>query len=131
MFSLACNLTKKDAEFLSKEISLKKVRANNVDFTTTKITSKKVIGKTWIFQPSKLHWQKYVETTWILRSSKWHQMEKSGFFDQRKYIEKVRRNNVDFLIIEITSKKYVEMTWKFVGIWSSTYRIYDIISTSN
>ena len=35
---------------------------------------------------------------------------------------KVRGNNVDFLISEITSKKNAEMTWKFVEIWSSTYR---------
>ena len=27
-----------------------------------------------------------------------------------------------FGISEITSKKYMEMTWKFVEIWSSTYR---------
>ena len=45
--------------------------------------------------------------------------------------KKVRGNNVDFSTIEIslkkvrgneiTSKKYLEMTWKFVEIWSSTY----------
>ena len=29
---------------------------------------------------------------------------------------------MDFSISEITSKKYVEMTWKFVKIWSLTYR---------
>ena len=34
---------------------------------------------------------------------------------------KVRGNNMDFSIGEITSKKYVEMTWKFVGIWLSMY----------
>ena len=34
-----------------------------------------------------------------------------------------------FWIREITSKKYMEMTWKFVKIWSSTYR--DVICTSN
>ena len=36
--------------------------------------------------------------------------------------KKVRGNNVDFSTIEITSKKYAGMTWKFVEIWSSTYR---------
>ena len=36
--------------------------------------------------------------------------------------KKVRRNDADFSTIEITSKKYVEMTWKFVEIKSSTYR---------
>ena len=33
MFSLACNLTKNDAEFLPIEISSKKVRVNNMDFS--------------------------------------------------------------------------------------------------
>ena len=37
-------------------------------------------------------------------------------------LKKVRGNNVDFSISEITWKKYVEMTWKFVGIWPSTYQ---------
>ena len=36
--------------------------------------------------------------------------------------KKVRGNDVDFSISEITSKKYVEMTWKFVEIWSFMYR---------
>ena len=46
-----------------------------------------------------------------------------GFFQQSKlHWKKVSRNNVDFSISEITSKKYVEMTWKFVKIWSLTYR---------
>ena len=36
--------------------------------------------------------------------------------------KKVRGNDVDFSISKITSKNYVEMTWKFVEIWSSTYR---------
>ena len=42
MFSLACNLTKIDVEFLPVEILSKKVRANNVGFYTIKVTSKKV-----------------------------------------------------------------------------------------
>ena len=57
------------------EITLIKVRGNNVDLSTIEITSKKVRG-----------------------------------------------NHVDFSTIEITSQKYAEMTWKFVEIWSSTYR---------
>ena len=41
----------------------------------------------------------------------WKQCE---FFDRRNYV-KVRGNNVDFLISEITSKKYLEMTrWLLV-----------------
>ena len=43
MFSLACNLTKNDVEFLPIEISSKKIRASNVDFSNIKITSKNVI----------------------------------------------------------------------------------------
>ena len=36
--------------------------------------------------------------------------------------KKVYGNDVDFSISEISSKMYVEMTLKFVEIWSSTYR---------
>ena len=36
--------------------------------------------------------------------------------------KKVRGNDVDLSISKVTSKKYLEMTWKFVEIWSSTYR---------
>ena len=43
--------------------------------------------------------------------------------------KKVRGNDVDFSIREIASKKCVEMTWKFVEIWSSTYDVYDVDST--
>ena len=45
-----------------------------------------------------------------------------GFFDHQNYMKKVLGNNKDFLISEILLKKYAEMTWKFVEIWSSTYR---------
>ena len=90
MFSLACNLTKNDVEFLPLEISSKKVRANNADFSTIKTVLKKVSGNsvdfstrkiilkkcvetTWSFQPSSLHWKMYVKTTWIFRSGRLHQ----------------------------------------------------------
>ena len=36
--------------------------------------------------------------------------------------KKVRGNDVDFSISKITLEKYVEMTLKFVEIWSSSYR---------
>ena len=62
-----------------------------MDFSTIEITSKK--------------------STWKQR----------GFFNQRNYAKKVRGNEVDFSISEITSKKYMEMTWKFVETRSSTY----------
>ena len=46
----------------------------------------------WIFRPKKLH-----------QKSMW---KERGFFDQQNSNE----------------KKYVETTWKFVGIWFWTYR---------
>ena len=65
---------------------------NSVEFLPLEISSKKVHGKNVdIFRLAKLPQTKHVETTRI------------------------------FWTIEITSKKYVEMTWKFVEIWSSTY----------
>ena len=73
-----------------------------------------------------------------------NQIEKStskqrGFLNQRNYLKKIRSNNADFLTIKIKSKrvrrndvefsiskikskKYLEMMWKFVEIWSPTYR---------
>ena len=71
------------------EITLIKVRGNNVEFSTIKITSKKYVKTMWIFRPSKsnrkeyvkttwtfwpaiLHRKKYAKTTWIFRPSKSH-----------------------------------------------------------
>ena len=70
MFSLACNLSKTDVEFLPIGISSKKVRANNVDFTTIKITLKKVSGNNMDFSTKEITSKKYVETTWIFRPVK-------------------------------------------------------------
>ena len=45
--------------------------------------------------------------------------------------KKVRGNNVDFRPSKLHRQKYVEMTWKFVEIWSWTYRRnIDVESTS-
>ena len=74
------------------EITLKKVRGNDVDFSNSKITPKKVRGNNVDFSTSEIA------------------------------SEKVLGNDVEFSIGEIASKKYLEMTWKFVEIWSSTYR---------
>ena len=69
-----------------------------------------------------------------IEKSAWKQR---GFFDQRITLKKVRGNNmdfsttkitlqkvrgneVDFSISEVRSNKYMEMTWKFVKISSST-----------
>ena len=131
-----------NVDFLTIEITSKKVRENNVDFSTIELTSKKVLETKWIFRPLKLHRKKYVETAGIFEPSKLHQKstwKQRGFFDHQNYIDKSRwkkrgffdhgnfskkvgGNDMDFSISEITSKKYVEMTWKFVEIWSSTYR---------
>ena len=77
---------------MTRQITSKKVRGNNVDFSTIEVTSERVRGNN-------------VDFSTIEITSK-----------------KVRGNDVDFSIIEIISKKYVEMTCKFVEIWSLTYR---------
>ena len=77
---------------LTRQITSKKVRGNNVDFSTIEVTSERVRGNN-------------VDFSTIEITSK-----------------KVRGNDVDFSTIEIISKKYVEMTCKFVEIWSLTYR---------
>ena len=75
-----------------REITSKKVRGCKVDFSTIKITSRKVRGNNVYFSTIEM-------------------MSK-----------KVCGNDVEFSIREITLKKFMEMTWKFVEIWSSTYR---------
>ena len=75
MFALACNIFKNNVEFLSVEISSKKVRVNNVDFSTIKITSKK----------GKLKKRGYFDQWNYVEKSKW---KRRGFFDQRNYVEK-------------------------------------------
>ena len=79
-------------DFLTSEITLKKVCRNHVDFLTIEITSKKLRGN-------------HVNFSTIEITSK-----------------KIRGNHVDFSTIKTTSKKNAEMTWKLVEIWSSTYR---------
>ena len=79
-------------DFLTIEVTSKKVRGNNLDFSTIETTLKKVCGNNVDFLISAI-------------TSK-----------------KVRGNDVDFSISKITLKKYVQITWKFVEIWSSSYR---------
>ena len=69
-----------------------KIHRHNVDFSSIEIRSKKVHGND-------------VYISLIEITSK-----------------KVRQNHVDFSAIEIISKKYVEMAWKFINIFFSTYR---------
>ena len=90
-----------NVNFSAIEITSKTVRVNNVDFSTIEITSKKVPGNNVDFSTSEIT------------------------------LKKVLGNYVNFPISKITPKKYVEMTWKFVEIWSLTYRRdTDIKSTS-
>ena len=118
MFLLACNLTKNDVEFLPIEISSKIVRANNVDFSTSEITSKKVSGNNVDFSTSEITPKKVSENN-------------EDFSTNEDTSIKVRGKDVDFSISKTTLKKYVEMTWKFVEILSSTYRRnIDVESTS-
>ena len=82
-------LRRNNADFSTIEIISKKVRRNNEDFSISKVTPKKVCGNNVHFLTSEITSQN------------------------------VRRNDVDFLMGKIISKKYVEMTWKFVrfGVW--------------
>ena len=82
----------KQRGFFEHRHYIKKVCGKNADISTIEITSKKVRENNVNFSISEITY------------------------------EKVRGNDVDFSISESTSKKYVEMTWKFVDIWSSTYR---------
>ena len=109
MFSLAYNLTKNDVEILPVEISSRKNRANNVDFSIIKIISKKVSENNVDFLTREI-------TSKNVRGS-------NADFSIIKIIsKKIRSNDMDFSISKITSKKYVEMIWKFVEVWSSTFR---------
>ena len=135
MFSLACNLTKNDVEFLPIEISSKKLRANNVDLLTIKITSKKVRGNNVDFLTIEITSKKVRGKNVNISNSeitpKKVRKNNADFSNIKITSKKVGGNNVNFSIREITSKKYEEMTWKFVKTWSSTYRRnIDVESTS-
>ena len=81
-----------DIDVSSIEIFSKKVRQNNIDFSLIEIVLSKVQ-------------RKYV-----------------GFSITQITLNKVHRNGNNFSPIEIKSKKYVEMTWKFVDILPLTWR---------
>ena len=93
----------------TKEITSKKVRGNKVGFSIIEITSKKVCGNDVDFSTIKI-------------ASKKVRGNDVDFSTIKITLNKVRRNDFDFSISEITLKKYVETTWKFGEIWSSTYR---------
>ena len=108
MFSLACNLTKNDVQFLP-----------------SKFRRKKHVLTTWIFQSSKLHRKKASGKNMDISISEITLKKVHGnnmdFWTIKITPKKVRGNDVDFSTIEITLKKYVETTRKFVEICSSTY----------
>ena len=103
MFSLACNLTKNNVEFSSKnlgannvdfsivKITWNKVSENHVDFLTREITLKNVCGNNVDFSTIKITSKKVREITefsdhrnFMLKNT-WRQ---HGFFDQQNYVEK-------------------------------------------
>ena len=113
-------------DVLTIEITLKKITWKKREYFDQQIYVNK---STW--KQSEFFYQRYYteKSTW----------KKHDFFDHQITTKKVCRNDVDFLSIEITSKnckkndvdfsiikitlkKYVEMTWKFIKIWSLTYR---------
>ena len=79
-------------DFSTIEITSKKVHGNNADFSIIEVILKNVPGKNLDFST--------IEVT----------------------SKNIRETNIDYLISKITFKKYVEMTYKFVKVWSSTYR---------
>ena len=82
----------KQRAFFGHRNIIEKKSGKNVDFSTIEITSRRISGNNVDFSTSEIT------------------------------LKKIRGNDVDFPISEITLKKYVKMTWKFVEIWSSTYR---------
>ena len=108
----------------TREITSKQVRGNNVDFSTIEIHQKKYTETTSIFRPVKS--KKVLENNVDFSTSEITRKKVRGnnmnFLISKITSRKVRGNEVNFSINEITLKKYLEMTWKFVEIWSSTYR---------
>ena len=94
-------------------------------FHPSKLRRRRYIEKTAIFGLSILHQKKYVETTWIFRKSKLRWKVTSKYllvFAHWYYVEQSTSKRRDFFPIEITSKKYVEATCKYVDIFFLTYR---------
>ena len=124
--SISLQLNKNDVETFPIEISSKKERASKMDFSTIKIKSKKVSGNTVDISARESTSKKVcgnnVDFSTIEITSKKVHGNKVDFSTSKIMPKKVRGNDVDILISEITLKKYVEMMWKFVEMWSSTYR---------
>ena len=100
---------------LTRHITSKRVRGNNVDFLTIKITSKKYMETMWIFRSSKLHPKTYGEITQIFLPAR---------LRQKRYVEKTR--------IFRSSKLHRKSKRKWRGKSSKFgIRRIDIMSTSN
>ena len=86
-------------DFLTIEITFKKVAESTVDYSTIEITSKTVRGNNLVFFTIKKVRGNNVDFSTIKITSK-----------------KARGNDEDFSISKPTLKQYVETTWKFVKI---------------
>ena len=87
----------------TREITYKKVRGINVDFSTRKIILQNGRGK-------KVDFLTMVKSMW----------KRHGFFDQWNYAEKSTWKRHEFFDPRNYIEK-VEMTYKFVQVWSSMY----------
>ena len=108
------------------QISLKKVRAKKVDFSTIKIKLKKVSRNAVDMSKREITSKKVrgckVDFSTIKITSRKVRGNNVYFSTIEMMSKNVCGNDVEFSIREITLKKFMEMTWKFVEIWSSTYR---------
>ena len=77
------------------------------NFSSIEITSKIVLRNCFDLNPIKI----------MTKNVRWN-----AFLSIKTTLKKVRQNDVDLLLIEITSKKCVEMTRKFISILFSLYR---------
>ena len=85
-------------DFSTNKIILKKLGGSNMDFSTIKITLEKLGGKSVYFLTREITSKKVCGnnvgfSTREISSKKVR--KKSGFFDQRNYMEKVRENDVE------------------------------------
>ena len=131
MKSTSKKVSENNVDFSTIKITSKKVRGRNVDFSTIEITSKKVRGNNVDFSTIEIIQRRFFDRQNYVEKSK---CKERGFLDHRNYVDylltsKLYRKFRNY--VEIISKKYMEMTWKFVEILSSTYqRNIDVKSTS-
>ena len=119
----------------TREGTSKKVRRNYVDFSTIAITSKKARGNNVDFPTMKIiskkvHWNN-VDFSTIEITLKKVRGKNVNLLNIEITSKKVRGNDVDISISKITWKKYVQMAWKFVEIWSSTYRCKILVKSTS